>query len=77
VLADGSIVQEHTAKGLDGLAPAGTHRFKTLGRRYGLMPDIVNAITGHHRKTVADTYGEFPIEALYREIAKIPAVRLS
>ena len=52
------------------------HRFKTLGRRHGLMPDIVNAITGHHRKTVADSYGEFPVDALYREIAKIPAVRL-
>ncbi len=52
------------------------HRFKTLGRRHGLMPDIVNAITGHHRKTVADTYGEFEIEALHREISKIPIVRL-
>jgi integrase len=52
------------------------HMFKTLGRRHGLMPDIVNAITGHHRKTVADTYGEFEIEALYREIAKIPVVQL-
>ncbi len=43
------------------------HRFKTLGRQHGLAPDIVNAITGHHRKTVADAYGEFPIDALYRE----------
>jgi len=50
------------------------HRFKTLGRRYGLMPDIVNALTGHHRKTVADSYGEFPVEALYRELSKIPPV---
>jgi hypothetical protein len=40
------------------------------------MPDIVNAITGHHRKTVADSYGEFPIEALYREMAKIPPVEI-
>jgi integrase len=52
------------------------HRFKTLGRRHGLMPDIVNAITGHHRKTVADTYGEFPIEALYRELLKLPLIRI-
>jgi integrase len=50
------------------------HRFKTLGRRHGLMPDLVNAITGHHRKSVADAYGEFPIEALYREIKKIPTI---
>jgi integrase len=53
------------------------HRFKTLGRRHGLMPDIVNAITGHHRKTVADSYGEFPVEALYRELSKIPPVGTS
>ena len=38
------------------------------------MPDIVNAITGRHRKTVANSYGEFPVEALYRELSKIPAV---
>jgi integrase len=49
------------------------HRFKTLGRQFGLAPDIVNAITGHLRKTVADSYGEFPMDALFREIAKIPA----
>jgi integrase len=48
------------------------HRFKTLGRQFGLAPDIVNAITGHLRKTVADSYGEFPVEALYRELLKIP-----
>jgi integrase len=50
------------------------HRFKTLGRRCDLMPDIVNAITGHHRKTIADAYGEFPVEALFRELSKIPPV---
>ena len=48
------------------------HRFKTMSRRHELMSDIANAITGHHRKTVADSYGEFPIEALYRELCKIP-----
>lgn len=53
------------------------HRLKTLGRRHGLAPDIVDAITGHGRKTVADTYGEFPMEALYRELVKIPAVSLN
>jgi integrase len=50
------------------------HRFKTLGRRHGLMLDIVNALTGHHRKTEADSYGEFPVEALHRELSKIPPV---
>jgi integrase len=52
------------------------HRFKTLRRRYGLTLDIVNALTGHHRKTIADCYGEFPIEALYREVTKIPPVEI-
>jgi integrase len=52
------------------------HRLKTMGRRYGLAPDIVDAITGHRRKTVADSYGEFPIAALEREISKIPALKL-
>lgn len=52
------------------------HRFKTLSRRHGLAIDIANAITGHHRKTVADGYGEFPIEALYRELMKIPAMKI-
>lgn len=50
------------------------HRFKTLGRRHGLLPDVVNAITGHHRKIVADAYGEFEIETLSREISKIPPI---
>jgi hypothetical protein len=48
------------------------HRLKTLGRRCGLAPDIVNAITGYGRKSVADSYGEYPVDALYREISKIP-----
>ncbi len=50
------------------------HRFKTLGRQFGLAPDIVNAITGHYRKSVADSYGEFPVAALHRELLKIPAL---
>jgi len=31
------------------------HRFETMSRRHQLMPDIANAITGHYRKTVADS----------------------
>jgi integrase len=50
------------------------HRLKTLGRRYGLAVDILNAMTGHGRKTVADTYGEFPPEALMRELIKIQSI---
>lgn len=52
------------------------HRIKTQGRRHGLAKDILEAITGHGRKTVADSYGEFPVEALLRELSKIPAIRL-
>ncbi len=52
------------------------HRFKTLGRRNGLASDIVDAITGHGRKTVADAYGEFELSALQREIEKIPSLQL-
>ncbi|HEV7253155.1 MAG TPA: site-specific integrase [Mesorhizobium sp.] len=52
------------------------HRLKTLGRRYGLAPDIVNAITGHSRKNVADSYGEYEMTALDRELRKIPALKL-
>ena len=50
------------------------HRLKTLGRRYELAVDILDAMTGHGRKTVADTYGEFPVEAMFRELSKIPAI---
>jgi integrase len=52
------------------------HRLRTLGRRYGLSTDILDAITGHQRKTVADRYGEFPISALHREISKIPTLKI-
>ncbi len=51
-------------------------RLKTLARRYGLALDIVDAITGHRRKTVADGYGEFPVDALFRELKKIPPLVL-
>lgn len=49
------------------------HRFKTLARRHGMATDIVDAIVGHRRRTVADGYGEFPVEALLRELSKLPA----
>jgi hypothetical protein len=32
---------------------------------------------GHQRKAVANTYGGFPMEALYREISKIPTLTLT
>ena len=50
------------------------HRLRTLGRRYGVANDILDAITGHQGKTVADKYGEFPVQALQRELEKIPVI---
>lgn len=38
--------------------------------------DILDAMTGHGRKTVADTYGEFPPDAMLRELSKIPVLEL-
>jgi len=52
------------------------HRLKTLARRHGLAPDIVDAIVGHQGRTVADSYGEVEAQAAYREICKIPALNL-
>jgi hypothetical protein len=52
------------------------HRIKTSGRKYGLAQDILDAITGHGARSVADSYGEFPVEALFREISKIPKLEL-
>jgi integrase len=52
------------------------HRIKTLGRRHGLAQDILDAITGHGSRSVADSYGEFPVEALFRELSKIPTLSL-
>lgn len=53
------------------------HRMKTLGRRYSLAKDILEAMTGHGSKSVADAYGEFPVEALYRELCKVPHLKLT
>ena len=52
------------------------HRLKTMGRGHGLAVDILDAMTGHGRKTVADTYGEYPPEAMLRELSKIPNLNL-
>ena len=48
------------------------HRFKTFCRRYGVSPDIGDALTGHTARTVADAYGAFEVTALYRELRKLP-----
>ena len=53
------------------------HRLRTLGRRHDLSTDILDAITGHQKRTVADSYGEYPVKSLQRELEKIPAIELS
>jgi len=51
------------------------HRFKTLGRRFGMAEDISNAITGHGKRSVADSYGEYQMAALLRELDKLNSRR--
>lgn len=52
------------------------HRIKTSGRKFALAPDILNAITGHSAKSDGDSYGEVPVDALLRELRKIPKLEL-
>ncbi|WP_152047601.1 site-specific integrase [Aureimonas psammosilenae] len=52
------------------------HRFKTLGRRYDLRLDIVDAMTGHAAKNVGNAYGIYPMAAMLRELEKIPILKL-
>jgi len=52
------------------------HRIKTLGRKYGIASDMMNAITGHQPETVGDTYGHYSVDALFRELCKIPTLEL-
>ncbi|OCC02388.1 hypothetical protein BA190_23985 [Labrys sp. WJW] len=48
------------------------HRFKTLCRIHGIGKDYHDAITGHAHADEGDGYGDFPVEALAREIEKLP-----
>jgi integrase len=48
------------------------HRFKTLCRRHGMGADFHDAITGHAKANEGAAYGEFPPDALAREIEKLP-----
>ena len=61
------------------LAPAHSwrHRMKTLARRHGLADDVTRALMGHSGRSVADSYGEFEVATLHRELMKIPVLNLS
>ncbi len=54
------------------------HRFKSLCRHHGIPTEYQNAITGHSNdRNIANSYGDFPISALHREISKLPKIMLS
>lgn len=52
------------------------HRFKTLARRHELRSDTVDAITGHGRRAIGDTYGEHELQTMQRELEKIPRLNI-
>ncbi|MER2266074.1 DUF6538 domain-containing protein [Methylobacterium oxalidis] len=48
------------------------HRFKTVGRRAGIDPAVLDAIQGHAPRTEGDRYGRHPADVLAAAIARIP-----
>ncbi len=42
------------------------------GANHGLASDVTDAITGHAHRSVGDGYGEYDVQAMKREIEKIP-----
>lgn len=52
------------------------HRMRTLARRHGLDTDIVDTFVGHTGRAVPNGYGDFEAQAAYREISKIPTLKL-
>ncbi|BCB18307.1 site-specific integrase [Bosea sp. ANAM02] len=52
------------------------HRMRTLARRHALDPDTVDKFIGHAGREVPNGYGEFEAQVAYREISKIPTLKL-
>ena len=48
------------------------HRFKTEGRRAGMVWLILDAIQGHAARTEGESYGEVPPDVMLPEILKYP-----
>lgn len=48
------------------------HLFKTLARRAGIDPELRDALQGHAPRSVAEGYGEWPIDVLARAINQLP-----
>ncbi|PWR24416.1 DUF6538 domain-containing protein [Zavarzinia aquatilis] len=51
------------------------HRFETLGRKVGIPQDIRDYMVGHAGKGQGFHYGDFPLVAQARELAKVPPYR--
>ena len=52
------------------------HRFATECRRHGVSTDAEFALKGHAPGTVGGSYGDWPLEVLAREVAKLPRVHI-
>ena len=50
---------------------SGRHTFIELSRRAGCDPRVMDAITGHAKKTTSSTYGAYTDDVLIREIEKV------
>ena len=48
------------------------HRFKTVCREAGVDPEIRDHIQGHRPRTIGEHYGETPLKAQAKQIAKLP-----
>lgn len=53
------------------------HRFATECRRHGVSEGAEMALKGHAPKTVGQSYGDWPVEVLAQELAKMPMVKLT
>lgn len=52
------------------------HRFRTLGRSYGIAVDVLDAMTGHASKTEGDRYAVVLPDAMMLELSKIPKLEV-
>jgi integrase len=53
------------------------HTWKTLARDVGIPKEVSDAITGHSSGDVSDTYGQYSLELLSRQIDLIPEAPLA
>ncbi|SFT29266.1 tyrosine-type recombinase/integrase [Methylobacterium sp. yr668] len=52
------------------------HRFKTVGRRAGIDPAVLDAIQGHAPRTEGERYGRYPVEIMFEAIRRLPEYRV-